>query len=88
LSFVCILSKLAATDILPTPPPRCRRRSPPLSLSFHSTRLAKKAFCRAPVVVAAQNLLMMKLGLSKDEQLEVVDFEKYVHMFEEGLSER
>jgi hypothetical protein len=88
LSFVCILSKLVATDILPTPPPSCRRRSPPVSLSFHITHLTKKAFRRAPVVVAAQNPLMMKLSLSKDGQLEAVDFEKYVHMFEEGLSER
>jgi hypothetical protein len=39
-------------------------------------------------VVTAQNLLMKKLGLSGEGQLEAVDFEKYVKMFEDELSKR
>jgi hypothetical protein len=59
----------------------------PLTLPRHSSRLAKKAMHRTPTVVAAQNVLMRKLGIS-GEELEPSDFEKYLQMFREGLSDR
>jgi hypothetical protein len=74
---------------LSTAPPRRRKKAPALaSLPCHITRLVKKAFHRAPAVAAAQNLLMKKLGLSWEGPLVATDFERYVHMFNEGLSER
>jgi hypothetical protein len=88
-SFVCVLSKPVATYALATPPPRRQKKASGLtSLPRRSTWLTKKAFHRAPAVVAAQNLLMKKLGLSNEGQLEAIDFERYLSMFNDGLSER
>jgi hypothetical protein len=36
-------------------------------------------------VAAAQNVLMKKLGISKEPQLETVDFERYITIFEKVL---
>jgi hypothetical protein len=87
-SFVCVLSKPVATYALATPPPRRQKKASGLtSLPRRSTWLTKKAFHRSPAVVAAQNLLMKKLGLSNEGQLEAIDFERYLSMFNDGLSE-
>jgi hypothetical protein len=56
------------------------------SLLQCSSRLAKKAYHHALAVAATQNVLLKKLGLSQDEQLQAVDFEKYICLFDEGLS--
>jgi hypothetical protein len=49
--------------------------------------LAKKACGHTPAVAAAQNMLMKKLGITKAQQLEATDFERYLKLFKEGLSE-
>jgi hypothetical protein len=86
LPFIHVLSKPVASTGLATPPPRRRRRAPILvTLPRRSSRLAKKAFHCGSAVAATQNVLMKKLGLSRDGQFEAVDFEKYVHMFNEGM---
>jgi hypothetical protein len=38
-------------------------------------------------VAAGQNVLMKKLDISVEGQLEAVDFKKYVNLFKEGLTE-
>jgi hypothetical protein len=37
-------------------------------------------------MAAMQNFLMHKLGLSTSQLLQMVDFDKYLKLFEEGLS--
>jgi hypothetical protein len=87
MSFVHVLSKPVASQELATPLPRRRRRTPgPTTLSCCSSRLAKKAFHLTPALATAQNVLMKKLGLSIEGKLEAVDFERYVCLFNEGLS--
>jgi hypothetical protein len=56
-------------------------------LLWHSARLAKKAFHHALAVAVAQNVLMKKLDLLREGQLEAVDFEKYANLFNDGLTE-
>jgi hypothetical protein len=51
-----------------------------------SSRLAKKALQHTPVVAIVQNVLMHKMGVSTGQQLESADFDKYLKLFEEGLS--
>jgi hypothetical protein len=43
---------------------------------------------RMPTVAAAQNVLMRKLGVTDDGELQSSDFEKYLQMFREGLTEQ
>jgi hypothetical protein len=38
-------------------------------------------------VAAAQNVLMRKLGIAKDQHIESDDFEAYLKLFMDGLSE-
>jgi hypothetical protein len=52
-----------------------------------SARLAKKACGRTPAVVAAQNILLRKLGIAQEHHLESSHFEAYLSLFKEGLSE-
>jgi hypothetical protein len=47
----------------------------------------KKAMGRTPTVAAAHNILMKKLGLAQGPQLQSTDFEQYLQLFAEGLSE-
>jgi hypothetical protein len=85
-SFVRVLSKLIVNHGLATPPHR-RRRAPAITLlPWCSAQLAKKVFHRAPVVAATQNVLMKKLDLSREGQLEAIDFERYVNLFNNGLT--
>jgi hypothetical protein len=60
---------------------------PSMAMPCHSIRLAKKAMGRSPVIVAAQNLLMRKLGLFSSGVEEVQGFKRYVNMFVDGLTE-
>jgi hypothetical protein len=39
-------------------------------------------------VAAAQNVLMKKLGISSEGQLQSSDFERYLQLFKEGLTKR
>jgi hypothetical protein len=41
-----------------------------------------------PVVVATQNMLMRKLGMTSSQHLETMDFDHYIQLFESGLSEQ
>jgi hypothetical protein len=48
----------------------------------------KKAANRTPVVAAAQNLLMRKLGVLQNQpKIESADFDHYIKLFAEGLTE-
>jgi hypothetical protein len=58
------------------------------SLPHRSSRLARKALSYTPTVTMAQNVSMKKLGLSWDGQLQTTDFDNYICLFDEGLSER
>ncbi|OEL37854.1 hypothetical protein BAE44_0001127 [Dichanthelium oligosanthes] len=88
-SFAQALRKPLGPSVLPSPPPlrRPRHRAALLAPPHRSSRLAKKAVCRTPSLIAAQNLLMRKLGLSGDSQLESGDFDRYIQMFKNGLTE-
>jgi hypothetical protein len=57
-------------------------------LPHHSIRLARKALSYALAVTMAQNVSMKKLGLSWDGQLQTTDFDNYICLFDEGLSEQ
>jgi hypothetical protein len=52
-----------------------------------SARVAKIAHSRTPAVAAAQNVLMKKLGISSEPQLDAADFERYISIFENGLTD-
>jgi hypothetical protein len=52
-----------------------------------SVRLAKKAGRRVPTVAAAQNVLMKRLGLVAEQHVESDDFNTYINLFRDGLSE-
>jgi hypothetical protein len=38
-------------------------------------------------VAAAQNVLMKKLGISSEPQLDAADFERYISIFENGFTD-
>jgi hypothetical protein len=40
-----------------------------------------------PPVIASQNVLLRKLGIAQGQHLESNDFEVYLSLFKEGLSE-
>jgi hypothetical protein len=42
---------------------------------------------RTPANAAAQNVLIKKMGLSGPSELKSEDFERYIHVFQEGLFE-
>jgi hypothetical protein len=65
---------------------RCRAKAVQVAVPRRSARLAKKAIQCTPVLAAVQNLLMHKLGLSTSQRLQTADFDKYLKLFEEGLS--
>jgi hypothetical protein len=52
-----------------------------------SVRLAKKASHRVPTVAVAQNILMKRLGLVAEQHVESDDFNTYINLFRDGLSE-
>jgi hypothetical protein len=56
------------------------------SVSRCSARLAKKACNHVLVVAVAQNVLMRKLGIAKDQHVESDNFEAYLKLFMDGLS--
>jgi hypothetical protein len=69
--------------------PRRRRTKPPSSSApWRNVRLAKKACNRTPAIVAAQNMLIHKLGLASGLQMDTTNFEKYIALFQGGLSEK
>jgi hypothetical protein len=50
-------------------------------------RLAKKVMHMTPVITTTQNMLIKKMGCSSPIELKTEDFERYIQVFEEGLSE-
>jgi hypothetical protein len=42
---------------------------------------------KTPVVTAAQNMLIKKMGLSSPAELKMEDFEWYIRVLQEGLNE-
>jgi hypothetical protein len=52
-----------------------------------SSCITKKSGCRMPAVAVAQNLLLKKLGLAQGSQVEATEFERYLNLFKDGLSE-
>ena len=69
--------------------PRRRTTAPPPSSEQlrRSVRLAKKARQRTPAVVAAQNVLLKKLGFAAEEPPTADDVDRYVQTFRDGLTE-
>jgi hypothetical protein len=49
--------------------------------------LVKKAHNRALAVATTQNMLMWKLGLASPSHIETDDYERYLQLFDQGLSE-
>jgi hypothetical protein len=49
--------------------------------------LAKKAGRKVPTVAAAQNVLMERLGLVARQHVESDDFNTYINLFRDGMSE-
>lgn len=60
--------------VTPALPPRC------------SARLAKKAHNRTPTLLAAQNVLLKKLNITKDAPSEPADIQSYIDTFNRGLT--
>jgi hypothetical protein len=88
-SFARLMSTELPASVLATPRqwrPR-RTKGASSSLPHYSVRLAKKAASHPPVVMAAQNLLMCKLGLISSSSLEASDFELYINIFMDGFTE-
>jgi hypothetical protein len=87
--FVSLMTKpLQLSALASSPPHRCHARRT-LSTSATprcSSRLAKTAMSRVPLVAAEQNLLMRMLGMATGVHIESDDFEHYVNAFKEGLS--
>jgi hypothetical protein len=89
-AFVQLRSKPIQPSALPSSP--VHRRCPchnyvASALPLRSSRLTKKAWSRVPVVAAAQNILMHKLGLVTGEHVESEDFYHYLKTFKDGLTE-
>jgi hypothetical protein len=69
-------------------PPRRKPKSKQWDVSSvprRSARLAKKACNHVPAVAVAQNVLMRKLGIAKDQHVESDNFEAYLKLFMDGL---
>jgi hypothetical protein len=47
----------------------------------------QRARNRPPAVAAAQNVLMQKLGLASSAHIETADYDRYLELFDQGLSE-
>jgi hypothetical protein len=78
---------LLACAVLQTLPRHRPRPKAPLGAPVRrSIHLAKKAATRPLAVVAAQTLLMRKLGISSGPSIETVDFDRYVKAFTGGLT--
>jgi hypothetical protein len=87
-SFLQMMTKsLLACAVLQTLPRHRPRPKAPLGAPVRrSIHLAKKAATRPLAVVAAQTLLMRKLGISSGPSIETVDFDRYVKAFTGGLT--
>jgi hypothetical protein len=57
------------------------------TVSCHNSQLAQKARGRAPAVAATQNVLVRKLGLASTTHIETSYFDRYLELFNHGLSE-
>jgi hypothetical protein len=86
-SFHTNVAKELPARALAMRPPHHRAARVPSSPPHLSARLAKKMSHRILVVVAAQNALMKKLGLTTDVNMESKDFNQYIELFRYGLSE-
>lgn len=86
-------ASFAATVARPTPPAigglphRRRSTSAPPKPPRRSTRLAKKGHTRTPALLAAQNVLMRKLGITGDHPSTADHIDEYIEAFRQGLSE-
>jgi hypothetical protein len=88
-SFACQVTRPLQDPVLPSTPGHhgSRLNVAPPSAPRRSTWLAKKARSRAPALVAAHNVVMKKLCISTEPSLEMVDFERYINLFNDGLTE-
>jgi hypothetical protein len=85
IGFKQAMAKPLPALAIPTPPPRLQPWVT-VATSRRSDRLAKKSLHRNPVVVAAQNILMKKLGLTSGPEITMDDVENYIHVFKEDIS--
>jgi exonuclease III len=85
-SFKLRMSKLIPAPVISSQPHRHRAKVVQVALPRRSTRLVKKAMQDTPAVVTTQNVLMLKLGLSTGQQLQTANLDKYLKLFQEGLS--
>jgi hypothetical protein len=84
--FFQAITMPAAHPVLPSTPPCRKPKSKQRDVSSvpqRSARLAKKACNRVLAVVVAQNVLMRKLGIAKDQH-ESDDLEAYLKLFMDG----
>jgi hypothetical protein len=83
-----VMRTFSSTPLLSTPSRHKRHRAPPSGIApRRSDRLAEKARNRPPAVAAAQNVLMQKLGLASSAHIETADYDRYLELFDQGLSE-
>lgn len=80
------LCRPIATTLPPPLPRPCGRRGRPARLPRRSSRLVKKTRNRTPAVLAVQNVLMRKLGITVDAPPEADDFAEYERIFHLGLT--
>jgi hypothetical protein len=88
-AFMHVMTKPLQPLALPSSPPRhhsCRLLDL-TSTPCHCNRIAKKAGQWTPAMGAAQNLLLKKIGLSQGSQVAMIDFESYLNMLKDGLTE-
>jgi hypothetical protein len=83
-----VTGDLPPTALQPTPIRHHTHRVVTPVVPRWSARLVKKVVHQTSAVVAAQNLLMRKLGLLQAQnKIESANFDDYIKLFAEGLSE-
>jgi hypothetical protein len=83
-----VTSYLPVAALQSTPIGHRTRRVVTPTVPRQSAHLVKKVVNRTPVVAAAKNLLMRKLGLLQARnEIDLVEFDLYIKLFAEGLSE-
>jgi hypothetical protein len=83
-----VTSYLPVAALQSTPIGHRTRRVVTPTVPRQSAHLVKKVVNRTPVIAAAKNLLMRKLGLLQARnEIDLVEFDLYIKLFAEGLSE-
>lgn len=86
MGFVATVTKPLPIAQLPAPRRRPGRPAP-IQPPRRSQRLAKKIRARTPAIVAAQNVLLRKLGITSNEPPVPEHIDQYLQAFSNGLTE-